>query len=103
MVNKTSRDRYATPLIREISLIGLLMRANHMYYNTGTEMMKDEAFDALRQELKDLRPDHPLLKAVGAPIDEATELALWQEICQYYLVIKYTPPAPKPEALEDIF
>jgi DNA ligase (NAD+) len=45
-----------------------LQKASIAYYNTGTTIMSDDEFDALKEELTKLNPNHPFLKKVGAPL-----------------------------------
>lgn len=44
-----------------------LAAAEAAYYNTGTALMEDAQYDALRAELTALAPDSPALTRVGAP------------------------------------
>lgn len=44
-----------------------LRRASQAYYN-GDPVMTDEQFDALRDRLADMDPDHPFLSETGAPV-----------------------------------
>lgn len=45
-----------------------LIAANEMYYNTANPIMTDEEYDALKIKLKELSPDSPVLKTVGANV-----------------------------------
>lgn len=42
-----------------------LTEAREAYYNSGTPLMKDSEFDALEEELRNLKPDHPYFQSVG--------------------------------------
>lgn len=57
------------PLImnREQELVKQLEAAADAYYNGGEAILGDDAYDALRDELEALNPNHPFLKKVGAP------------------------------------
>src|SRR6476660_4573096 len=56
-------------------LAGLIAKYKDAYYN-GTPLVSDAAFDALEDELRELAPDHELLKSVGAP---ATAVTAWEK------------------------
>ena len=56
-----------------VALAKRLRKASRAYYNGANSVMSDDEFDRLRQELKDLSPDHPFLKQIGAPIAEHLE------------------------------
>lgn len=53
-----------------------LERAADAYYNKGSPLMSDDAFDALKDELEKLDPKHPFLKKVGAPVATAEKVKL---------------------------
>jgi DNA ligase (NAD+) len=53
------------PSVQDI--VTKLRAASAAYYGGGDELMSDTAFDALRDELKSLEPDHPFFSEVGAP------------------------------------
>ena len=57
---------------REQELVTQLEKASDAYYNGGTAILGDDAYDALRDELEALNPNHPFLKKVGAPPRGAT-------------------------------
>lgn len=42
--------------------------ANNAYYTLGQEVMADELYDSLKEQLKKLNPDDPRLKSVGASV-----------------------------------
>lgn len=52
---------------RQHEIVTQLAAAADSYYNGGTAIMGDEAYDTLRDELERLNPNHPFLKKVGAP------------------------------------
>jgi DNA ligase (NAD+) len=52
---------------REQHILTQLEQAADAYYNGLPGLMGDEAYDALRDELEALNPNHPFLKKVGAP------------------------------------
>ena len=45
-----------------------LTEASDAYYNTGETVISDAEFDAKKEELRQLNPDHPFLARVGAPL-----------------------------------
>jgi DNA ligase (NAD+) len=49
-------------------LVSLLTKANEAYYTDAKSLMEDERYDKLREELKTLDPDNPLLTQVGASV-----------------------------------
>lgn len=49
-----------------------LKAASDAYYNSDKALMTDEEYDALREELESLSPEHPFLTAVGAPVKGKT-------------------------------
>lgn len=52
-------------------LENLITEANKNYYY-GTSEISDEQYDAWKDELRQLCPDHPLLVAVGAPVADSS-------------------------------
>lgn len=48
-------------------LVDLLKIASDAYYNS-TPIMTDEEFDGMVEQLRVISPEHPFLKAVGAPV-----------------------------------
>ena len=64
-------------------LLTILKRASDAYYNgndTGS-VMDDDTFDMMLEKLRDLDPDNPFLKTVGAPPAEGA------------IVLPYTMPS----------
>jgi DNA ligase (NAD+) len=59
----------SNPRIAELAK--LLAKYKDAYYN-GTPLVSDAAFDALEDELRELDPDHAILKSVGAPTKAVT-------------------------------
>lgn len=55
-------------------IITLLKKASDAYYNTGTPIMDDDAYDALREKLEEMDPNNPFLSTVGAPVTKGTKL-----------------------------
>lgn len=53
--------------IKELEL--KIKEASDAYYNSDQPLISDEEFDALVDELRELNPDHPALKSVGAPLN----------------------------------
>jgi DNA ligase (NAD+) len=49
----------------------LITEANKNYYSSTSEI-SDEQYDAWKDELRQLCPDHPLLVAVGAPVADSS-------------------------------
>lgn len=45
----------------------LFRRYTHAYYNTGEPLVPDSEFDRLKEEFKELYPDHAYFKEIGAP------------------------------------
>lgn len=50
-------------------LVKTIKTANEAYYN-GTPNISDEEYDAIKDELKELDGDNPVLADVGAPVDD---------------------------------
>lgn len=48
----------------------LIQKANYDYHSTDSKLMSDEIYDIVREFLENRNPDHPILKAVGAPLNE---------------------------------
>lgn len=59
-------------------LVELIEKASFSYYNLGKAIVTDADFDFAVKKLKTLDPNNKLLKGVGAPIPEASPLAVVQ-------------------------
>lgn len=57
---------------KTIELAKELKEASDKYYNEGTSLLTDEEFDSKRKQLKELDPDNPVLKTIGAPVHGET-------------------------------
>lgn len=64
---KTAAPAAADPAARVAALGELLKKYKDAYYN-GEPLVSDAAYDQLEDELRDLDPEHPLLRSVGAPV-----------------------------------
>lgn len=53
-------------------IVAKLIRATDSYYNSGETIMSDDAYDALKEQLEELAPNHPFLKKVGASVKEGS-------------------------------
>lgn len=52
-------------------LVSLLKSASDAYYNGGKgEILGDDVYDTLRDELEELDPQNPFLKQIGAPVSK---------------------------------
>lgn len=51
-------------------LVSVLSKASHAYYNGGKEVLTDEAYDALRDELEMRDPSNTFLRSIGAPVEK---------------------------------
>lgn len=49
-------------------LAAMLSKASAAYYNSGSAIMDDAEFDAAKDRLERLSPNHPFLDSVGAPV-----------------------------------
>lgn len=58
------------------SLVAILRSANHHYHDKGQTFISDEAYDALKDELRERKPDHKVLKEVGAIPTGRNKMAL---------------------------
>lgn len=50
-------------------LAEILGPATSAYHNTSTPLITDDMYDMLKLRLVALKPTHPLLKQIGAPLD----------------------------------
>jgi DNA ligase (NAD+) len=58
------------------SIVKRLEEANHAYRNGLDEIMTDDEYDALKDKLEELDPEHPFLTKIGAPIETGDEVTL---------------------------
>jgi len=59
-------------------LAEILGPATSAYHNTSTPLITDDMYDMLKLRLVALKPTHPLLKQIGAPLDgEKVALPYW--------------------------
>lgn len=56
-------------------LVKTLKAASDAYYN-GTEVMSDEDYDRMRDQLEELDPQNPYLKQIGAPVPKGLAVVL---------------------------
>jgi DNA ligase (NAD+) len=64
---------------RVAELTELLRKYKDAYYN-GQPLVSDAAYDVLEDELRELAPDHALLKTVGAPVPGGGEVVTeWEK------------------------
>ena len=49
-------------------LIGLLRKANDLYYNSDKSLFSDETYDTLKDILEERKPDATILNQVGTEI-----------------------------------
>lgn len=54
------------------TIVKKLKEAAAAYYNTGTSLITDDEYDALRDQLEAADPTHPFLTTVGAPVGAGT-------------------------------
>lgn len=62
----------ATNTMNIQSIVSRLQAASDAYYNSDKALMTDDEYDALREELERLSPEHPFLTSVGAPVKGKT-------------------------------
>ena len=53
-------------------LVNILKQSSDRYYNDGTSLLSDKAFDALKDELQTRNPSHPFLNQIGAPVSKGS-------------------------------
>jgi DNA ligase (NAD+) len=51
----------------------LLIRASYSYYNKSASIISDKEFDDLKEELRRLSPNDPVLKTIGSPVPKSTK------------------------------
>jgi DNA ligase (NAD+) len=57
-------------------LVQDIKKYNDQYYNTGTSSISDDEYDVLKEKLRKLDPNHPLLFEVGADVVSGSKVAL---------------------------
>ena len=69
IINKISIDPYSvSKKISNQQLAKVIEYANDKYYNSDDEIITDEIYDILREQLIKRDPKNPILKKIGAPI-----------------------------------
>jgi DNA ligase (NAD+) len=66
---------------RIVELAALIRQYKDAYYN-GKPLVSDAAYDALEDELRDLDPEHEILKTIGAPVpgdEERGPVSQWEK------------------------
>jgi DNA ligase (NAD+) len=74
-----------------------LRNASDAYYNSGKQLMPDNEFDALVDQLRRLDPNHPFLKEVGAP---PVKISVWPKIKHKFLMGSQAKVKTKEEFME---
>lgn len=64
------RDPSKGQSLKVQELVDLLTNANDKYYNSGSELMPDATYDALRDILTKKSPKNKFLKQIGAPVSK---------------------------------
>ena len=79
IINKISIDPYSvSKKISNQQLAKVIEYANDKYYNSDDEIITDEIYDILREQLIKRDPKNPILKKVGAPIPvNKVKLPFW--------------------------
>lgn len=54
----------------EDEIASIIQYANHHYYNLDKPALSDNIYDAIREHLESMNPHHPILKHVGAVIED---------------------------------
>lgn len=65
-LNKNTADVLKSLSVAEVAK--LIQELNVAYYNTGAPLVSDAIYDVIRDHLRSIDPDHPVLKEVGAGI-----------------------------------
>ena len=65
---------YGVSMSTVAELAAIIAESNRSYYDGG-QPISDETYDATKAALRHLDPDHPLLQAVGAPVNPTSALA----------------------------
>lgn len=56
----------------------VIQESNHRYFNKGEPLFADQLYDEIKEALRRRAPDHPILKAVGAVVEERkVKLPYW--------------------------
>jgi NAD-dependent DNA ligase len=56
----------------------VIQEANHRYFNKGEPLFSDQMYDEIKEALRRRDPDHPILKTVGAAVEERkVKLPYW--------------------------
>jgi len=88
-------------------LVGILKQCSDRYYNDGTSLLSDRAFDALKDELQVRNPAHPFLNQIGAPVAKGSRkvplpYALFSlDKVKADTVAKWTTPKKGPYVVSD--
>jgi NAD-dependent DNA ligase len=53
----------------ENELADIIKEANKEYYNKNKSVISDEIYDVIVDKLKEINPENPILKTIGAPVD----------------------------------
>ena len=56
--------------LSENEIASIIQQANHSYYNEKTPVFSDNLFDMIKEFLQAQNPNHPILKAVGAAVED---------------------------------
>lgn len=71
-LTKLSRDPKAIlDSLSQDDVVGLIQFANYNYYTVGKPVLTDDLFEVVKDHMKRLNPRHPILKHVGALIDDS--------------------------------
>lgn len=60
----------------ENAIANVIQLANYHYYNTDKPLFADNVFDMIKEYLQDKNPYHPILKHVGAIVDDDRKIKL---------------------------